>query len=255
MLTTAARYAYKGPPYKFNGLPNVFHFDEWPMYKDWLSLCEKAAISSMNTFHDEYLVNLNNTLLKESLECRKSFHKTDIPKMTDTSITFYDSAWNYHLTLNYDPYKSVMTRSARMIVSDGGPIETLLWFSKMPPTVVDPLQIVYGVNTLCIKRKLKEVRIVLALFPNLPFEAVAKSGIGYDIFREVLMTGDVPLIHEIWLLGALKHPDAVALADAACFEKGWVPRDAVKWYKEHRNLEPRQFITERYDYLKTNFLE
>ena len=174
MATATKRYMYSGSPYKFNGLSNVFHLNEWPMYKDWLELCRATAISSMNTFHSEHLVNLNETLLKESLECRKQFHIANIPKMTENSITFYDGAWNYHLTLNYDPYKRFMTWSAREIVSEGGPVDTLLWFSKLPSTTVDPSQIVYGVNTLCIIRKLKEVRTVLALFPNLPFEAVTK---------------------------------------------------------------------------------
>jgi hypothetical protein len=222
--------------YKFNGLQNVYHIEEWPLYNDWLKICKDADPNKMTSFHDTYLVNLNHQLLAES------------QAEGNEPMTFYDRAWRYKLKLNYDPYKKFMTQSARDIVSDGGPTEAMVWFAKQPATIIDPLQIVFGVNTLLITRKLNEAHLALALFKDLPFNAAAKW-VGSDIFREVLMTGDIVLIHKIWLLGALQDRRAIELADAACFDNGWVPFEAVEWYKVHRGLLPTQTITGRYEYL------
>ena len=201
-----------------------------------MKVCNEADANKMTNFHNTYLAKLNQQLLAES--------QTE----GNEPMTFYDGAWRTKLTLDYDPYKQLMTQSAREIVSNGAPTEAMVWFAKQPTTVVDPLQIVFGVNTLLNTRKLNEARLALALFKNLPFDAAAQW-VGNDIFRQALMTGDIPLIHEIWLLGALKDKDAIKLADAACFENGWVPFEAVEWYKIHRGLLPTQKTTERYEYL------
>ena len=120
---------------------------------------------------------------------------------------------------------------------------------KLPDGLdIDLDQIVYGVNTLIITRKLTEAKLVLNLFPNLPFNRTAKD-VGSDIFREALMTGDIPLIHEVWLLGGLQSSRAKELCDNA-IEKSWITKEAIDWYNEHRNVMPSQCITGRYDYLK-----
>jgi hypothetical protein len=114
---------------------------------------------------------------------------------------------------------------------------------------VEPKHIIYSINTLLTIRQLQRARVVLSLFPHVRFDEEAKD-VGSDIFRNVLMTNDIPLIHELWLRGALTGEECYKLSDAACFEKGWVKEEALEWYKLHRDRKPEQKITGRYNYLK-----
>ena len=215
--------------YAINGMANVYHIDEWKIYKDWIEVCKSGNAERMSTFHSTYLHHLNDELKAES-----------------SDLTFRDSGWGTSYKLNYNPYRKLMTQSARDIVGDGGPIEAILWFSKQPN--LDLEQIVYGINTLMITRKLTEAKLVISLFPNLPFNRTAKD-VGSDIFRTALMTGDIPLVHEVWLLGGLQSSRAKELCDNA-IEKSWITKEAIDWYNEHRNVMPYQHITGRYDYLR-----
>lgn len=234
--TAAKAFASEFQNYMFSNARKLYCIEDWPIYADWLHVCKTGDMSTIQAFHSKHLANMQ-------LECIDMYRKD-----AKTHRLYYDTTLKILFDLPYDPYKEFMTRSAREIIYNDGSAEAILWFSKQNPKVVDPLQVVYGVNSLFIMRKLKEARIVLALFPNLPFEAAAND-VGNCIFRSVLMTGDIPLIHDVWLLGALKNESARAYADAACLKKGWVTPEAIQWYNEHRDKEPKQHITGRYEYL------
>lgn len=211
--------------YKIDRIPNVYHVEEWPIYKDFLKLCRNGDISKMNLFHSYYISSINKQFIKENPD-----------------LIFFDSEWRTHIKLDFDPYIKLMTSCAREIVSQGEPYESILWFSYH--SCIDLFQIGCGIHTLIMRRQLKEAKFVLSVYTDLTFEK------DDTIMREALYTNDIVLIHDLWLRAALKSKKAQKFCDKAC-ENGWVPDDAKDWYYKHRCLEPTQKITDRFDiYLK-----
>jgi len=221
--------------YAMSNLGSRYHVSDWPMFKDWLEICKSEDANSISAFHNTWIADLNKRLKEESISNDSS-----------KPYEYYDSAFkDYVVTFDYDPYVRFMTYSAREAITHNTSDEAILWFSKQES--IEPKHIVYAINTLLITRQLQRARLVLTLFPNLTFDKEAQD-VGSDIFRTVLMTNDIPLIHEVWLRGALSGERCYELSDAAC-EQGWVPKEAVEWYKLHRDRRPEQKITRRYDYL------
>ena len=210
--------------YSIRGLTNLYHVDDWPLMKHWMDICNSGDIIYMSKFHNTWIVDLNKKLKEESIS------KDSIkPYQYYNPSSFYKDI----ITLDYDPYIRFMSYSARESITDSAPDETIIWFSKNKS--VEPKHVIYAINTLLAKRKLQRARFVLYLFPSLSFEEEARD-IGSTIFRKVLMTNDIPLIHELWLRGALNGKHCYELCDNAC-EFGWVQPEAVEWYRLHRNRE------------------
>jgi len=223
--------------YAMRNLGARYHVNNWPMFEDWLNICKSGDTNSMSAFHNSFITDLNKRLKEESIS-------TDPTK----PYQYYDESMfsKYVVTFDYDPYIRFMTYSAREAITHNTSDEAIVWFSKQK--LVEHKHIVYAINTLLITRQLNRARFVLSLFPTLSFAEEANH-IGADIFREVLMTNDIPLIHELWLRGALNGERCYELCDAAC-EKGWVKEEALEWYKLHRDRKPEQKITGIYDYLQ-----
>ena len=223
--------------YSMKNLAARYNIHNWPMFEDWLDICMGGDAISMSAFHNSFIKDLNKRLKEESI----SADPTKPYQYYDTSFS------NYIVTFDYDPYIRFMTYSAREAITHNTSDEAIVWFSKQKS--VEHKHIVYAINTLLITRQLNRARLVLSLYPTLSFKEEAK-GIGADIFREVLMTNDIPLIHELWLRGALTGERCYTLCDAACFKEGWVKEEALEWYKLHRYRRPEQKISGRYDYLQ-----
>jgi len=180
--------------YPINGMRNVFHVSEWPIYKDWLSICFSGDVSDMESFHKSFLKQLNSELNQESLSYKQNVHKRP--------FEFYDSGWNQRLVLNYDPYLKLLTCSAREVISSGkAPAACVAWFAANRN--IDKEQIIYALDTLLIRGDLRNAFIVLALFPDLPFQEVFIKESEFRIFPTVLQTNDIGLIHEMWSRGTL----------------------------------------------------
>lgn len=214
-----SRFRWK---YAVNGLANVNFIDCWPIYNDWVKICKKGNINEMNEFHDRWLSDMNQQLCIESFisqyKHKQNFHLIEIENF---EYMFYDGAWKQYYVLKFDPYRKLLNTSARDIIQEGDSLEAILWFSKQKN--IDGLQILHGLNTLILTKKIKEARIVMALFPEIPY-----STENSDIFRSALRTGDKLLLLELLQKGAF-HKKVKQLCDLD-LERGVFPEEIKNWY-------------------------
>lgn len=201
--------------YTINGLDNVYHFSTWPIYKDWTTILQKGNTKNIDSFHNTFLMNVNKQLEIES-----------IIKNYEKKYTFYDTAWRTFYTLDYDPYKKIIQHSARWLISEGEPVDSLVWLSKRND--LDEKQLLYGLYSLISRGKLNEAKLILYLFPTLPYNSS-----DVNLFSIALLSKDIPLIHELWKRGAL-NMETKKCCDRYV-EKGMLRGEVLDWYIMHRH--------------------
>ena len=127
--------------YNLNNANNIYHVDEWKIYKDFYRLIASGTCKEVQEFHNTYIKNYHDYLRSQS--------------QSPVRLEFKDDAWGANTILDYPVYDRIMNRIARRAITDAPDTpalrDTLSWMFGL--CVVDPKQMMYALNTLIITKK------------------------------------------------------------------------------------------------------
>lgn len=128
--------------YDLNNAHNIYHVDEWNIYKDFTRLIANGKCKEVQVFHDTYIKNYHDYLRSQS--------------QSPVRLEFKDGVWGIpNIVLDYPVYDRIMNRAVRRVITDAPDTpalrETLSWLFGL--CVVNPKQMMYALNTLIIMGK------------------------------------------------------------------------------------------------------
>ena len=135
--------------YNLENTPNVYHVEDWLLYKDFKACTSAKELSA---------------LYETQVRDYEPWLRTISP-----TLTFYDSEWNQKITLDFDVSRKFMTFAMRDMIADGD-AETIKWF-KIHEHTYDNSQLPYVLQTLCLMKKPHAAHLMLDLWENMPVRA------------------------------------------------------------------------------------
>jgi hypothetical protein len=121
-----------------NAGENVYHVEEWKLYKDFTQVIVKGTCKEVQDFHDVYVKNYHTYLRSIS--------------SSPVRLEFYDRGWGCNTVLDFPVYDRLMNYAVRQAITyaEDTPTvrENLSWLFRL--SVVDPKQMMYALNSLII---------------------------------------------------------------------------------------------------------